>query len=90
MERTIDVGSPFDKVLDDVATTGDRYIVERDGEAIAAVVPMHVYAAWTRDREAFFDRLEATARRVNMDEDDAMALALEAQRAVRSPRWAEG
>lgn len=33
----------FGKVLNDVNGNGDRIVVERHGEAIAALVPMSVY-----------------------------------------------
>lgn len=89
MERTIDAADMrrgLDEMLDGVATSGDQVVVERDGRPVAAVVPMRLYEQWKRERDAFFDRIEATTRRVNMPEDEAMALALDAQRAVRAPR----
>lgn len=89
MERTIgafDARRQFGKVLDEVASHGDHYVVERHGQPIAVVVPMRVYAQWKKSREAFFDRLEATAQRASMPEDDAMTLALKAQSAVRAER----
>lgn len=87
MERTIralEARRQFDTVLRDVVTRGDAYVVERLGEAVAVVVPVHIYEQWKRNRDTFFDRLEETARRVNMPEEEGMALALEAQRAARS------
>jgi len=91
MEREIaafEARRSFGKLLSEVAAKGDRYVVERHGEPVAAVVPMQVYEQWKRRREAFFERMEATARRANMSEDDAMALALEAVREVRAKRRA--
>ena len=89
MERKIgayDVRRQFGKVLNEVVAKGDAYVVERHGEAIAAVVPIRLYEQWKRQRDAFFDRIEATARRVNMPEDEAMALVLGEQQAVRAAR----
>ena len=46
MERTIgafDARRQFGKVLNDVIAKGDQYVVERHGEPIAAVVPIHIY-----------------------------------------------
>jgi len=89
MERKIgafDARRQFGKVLNEVTAKGDAYVVERHGEAIAAVVPIALYERWKRNREAFFDRLEQTARRANMSEDDGMALAHEAVEAVRAER----
>jgi prevent-host-death family protein len=89
MERKIaafDARRQFGKVLNDVTVRGDHYLVERHGEAVAAVVPIQVYEQWKRSRDAFFDRLEETARRSAMAEDEAMALALDAVRKVRAKR----
>jgi prevent-host-death family protein len=91
MERSIgafDVRRQFGKVLSDVVAKGDTYVVARHGEPIAAVVPIAVYEQWKRSREAFFDRLEATARRADLPEDKALALANDAVVAVRARRTA--
>lgn len=89
MERTIgafDVRRQFGKVLNEVVAKGDTDVVARHGEPIAAVVPISVYEQWKRAREAFFDRLEATAQRASLTEDEALALANDAVRAVRARR----
>lgn len=93
MERKIaafDARRQFGKVLNEVVAKGDRYVVERHGEAVAAVVPIHLYQQWKRSRDAFFDRLEETARRSNVPEDEAMALALDAVRDARGKRTTGG
>jgi prevent-host-death family protein len=74
----------FGKVLNDVVAKGDHYVVERHGEAVAAVVPIQLYEQWKRSRDAFFDRLEEAAQRSNMGENDAMALALDAVKKIRA------
>jgi prevent-host-death family protein len=87
MERTIaafDARRQFGKVLNEVVAKGDTYVVARHGEPVAAVVPIAVYEQWKRSREAFFDRLEATARRADLPEDEALALANDAVTAVRT------
>lgn len=73
------------QILKSVAGKGDRYVVEYHGEPVAAVVPIELYAQWKRDREAFFDRLEAAAARANRAPTEAEALAEEAGEAVRRP-----
>jgi prevent-host-death family protein len=86
MERTIgsaDAGRRLSAVLDEVAANGDRFIVEHRGVPVAALVPIHLYVQWRQVREEFFDRLEATARRAGMSEEEGMALADEAVQAVR-------
>jgi prevent-host-death family protein len=89
MERTIgafDVRRQFGKVLNEVVAKGDTYVVARHGEPIAAVVPIALYEQWKRSRDAFFDRLEATAQQANVPEDEALTLASEAVTAVRAQR----
>ncbi len=91
MERTIaafDARRQFGKVLNEVAGKHDRYVVERHGEPVAAVVPIELYDQWKRARAEFFDRLEQSAQRSGLDEEEAMSLALEAVQAVRAERRA--
>ncbi len=71
------------KILKEVSAKGDRYVVEYHGEPVAAVVPIELYEQWKREREAFFDKLEAISERANLPPDEADALAHEAVQAVR-------
>jgi len=87
MEKTIAAASArrqFGKVLDDVVAKGDDYVVERHGEQVAAVVPIHVYKQLKRSREEFFELLRAGAERANLSPEEADKLAEEAVRAVRA------
>jgi prevent-host-death family protein len=86
MEKVIaafDARRQFGRVLNDVIARGDRFVVERHGEPVAAVVPIEVYEQWKRQRETFFARWEEVAERVNLPEDEAMRLATEAVQATR-------
>jgi prevent-host-death family protein len=74
----------FGQLLHDIETRQEQVIVERNGHAVAALVPIAVYEQWQRQRDAFFDRLEATAARASLSEEEAIDLALEGQ------RWARG
>jgi len=74
------------KILQEVAVKGDSFLVERNGEAIAAVVPMGVYRKWQREREAFFDRLRQIQERANATPEEADELARDAVNAVRQSR----
>ena len=74
----------FDELLNGAAGRGQSYVIERGGKPAAAIVPVHIYEAWLRRREAFFERLDATSKRVNMDPDEAEALVVEAVAAVRA------
>lgn len=87
MDRIIDsveARSNFGEMLREVESQRRQFVVERNGEPVAAVVPIELYRQWQRQREAFFDRLEQIAQRADVPEDEAMQLALEEQRAVRA------
>ena len=87
MEKTIgayDVRRQFGRVLQEVLSRGDRYVVERHGEPVAAVVPIEVYEQWKRARAEFFDGIRQAAERANMSPQEAERLADEAVRAIRS------
>lgn len=86
MEKSIaafEVRRQLGKVLREVAARGDRYVVERHGEPVAAVVPIEVYEQWKRGRDEFFDRINAVSERANLTPEAADALAREAVAAVR-------
>ena len=76
----------FGRILQDVAAKGDKVVVERHGQPIAAVVPFQVYEQWKREREAFFDRIEETAKTANLSPEEADELVAEAVRSVRTSR----
>jgi prevent-host-death family protein len=85
MEKTVgafEVRRKFGELLDEV-TQGDKVVVERHGKAVAAVVPIELYEQWKRQRQHFFDTVREISGRVDLSEDEAMELALEAQQAVR-------
>ena len=88
MEKTLDapeVRQRIDQALDEIAGNGRRtvYLVERDGEPFAAVVPIAIYEEWKRRRRAFGDRRRAAAARANLTPEDADRLVDDAIRAVR-------
>lgn len=86
MEKTIAASGArrqFVRMLEEVSARGDRFVVERRGEPVAALVPIAVYEHWKRGREEFFDRLQVIAERANLPPDEAEELAREAVRAVR-------
>jgi prevent-host-death family protein len=87
MKKTIEletIRQDIDRVLDGVAKYGDHVVVNRDGEREAVIVPIRVYDDLDRDREDFFKDIAETARRVNMSEEEADALAAEAIAWARS------
>lgn len=76
----------FGRILQEVEHGGHLYVVERHGEPVAVVVPMHVYERWKALRQAFFDRMRATSEQADMAVDEAEALAAEAVHAARDGR----
>lgn len=86
MEKTVgafEARRRLGQLLKEVAGQGDRYVVEYHGQPVAALVPLELYARWKRDRDAFFDKLEAVAARANVAPEEAEALASEAVQAAR-------
>ncbi len=71
-------------LLKEVLDKGDRYVVERDGVPLAAVVPIALYAQWKSRRERFIDQMRDAGTRASLGESEAARLTDEAKRAVRS------
>lgn len=87
MEKTVssnDVSHQFGDLLEHVSGQGDRYVVERDGAPLAAVIPFALYAQWKRRREGFFQLMRDTAERANLDDHEAVRMTDEAKHAIRS------
>jgi prevent-host-death family protein len=89
MEKTIgafEVRRSLGRILQDVAANGNRVVVERNGQPVAAVVPIDVYNQWKRSRAEFFERMRQASEHANMTPDEADQLAAEAIAAVRASR----
>ncbi len=56
-------------MLQDVAVKGEKFVVERDGEPIAVIVPVQLYEQWKRWREAFFKSIRTAANRSSNHEE---------------------
>lgn len=87
MEKKIaafDARRNFGRILQEVLSRGDRYVVERHGEPVAAVVPLQVYEQWKRARQAFFARVRQASEQAQMSAQDAEMMAEEAVRVIRA------
>ena len=87
MEKTIaafEARRKFGKILQEVAGKGDRFVVERHGEPVAAIVPVEVYENWKRQRTEFFDLIRTMQEEANLDPEEAERVANEAVQAVRA------
>ena len=77
-------------MLQDVVVKGDRFVVERNGEPIAVIVPVQLYGQWKRRREAFSKRIRTAATQSSKYEalsgEEVAAIATEAVKAVRATK----
>lgn len=73
----------FGQILKEVEMKGDSFLIERHGEAVAAVVPIGVYDQWKKDRKEFFDQIKAAADTANLDEEEAEEVIAKALKATR-------
>jgi len=46
------------EIVDSVRLRGDRYIIERRGKPVAAVVPVHIEDQYDRSRRDFFELID--------------------------------
>lgn len=72
----------FGKLLQGILK-GDQFVVERNGEKVAAVVPIEVYEQWRQSRNAFFQKIRAAARRSNLSGEEADKLADKSVQTIR-------
>ncbi len=89
MEKTVgafEIRRRFGKILEAVTSRGDKFVVERHGEPVAAVVPIEVYNEWKRGREEFFDRIRSISVEADMSPEKAAQLTRQAVKAVRAKK----
>ena len=89
MEEVIDelqARRRFGKLLHDVEAERKPVVVERNGEPVAAVVPIAMYESWQRERKGFFESARKAAGRANLAEEEAAEEVAAAVREVRSAR----
>lgn len=73
-------------LLEKVRYRGDKYIVERRGEPMAALVPLELYREWRERRERFFERLRGVQEGSGLSGEEAEAIASEAVARIREER----
>ena len=73
------------EVVDGVRYQGDTVLLEKSGKPAAVIIPIEDYLSWREQRAAKFAVIRKIQDSVKekFTEEEAMALALEAQRAVR-------
>lgn len=78
-----DARRKFGQILREVEIKGDRFVVERHGEAVAAVVPIGIYNQWKKSRKDFFAKIRAAADTANLSEKEAEKVITKAVKATR-------
>ena len=76
----------FGKILDTVGFQGDTVVVEKNGERLAAIVPIQLLDKWEEQRKAFFDQMRRISEQSHLTEEEATQLADESAQAVRAER----
>jgi prevent-host-death family protein len=74
----------FGKILNSVGFRGDTVVIEKNGEQLAAIVPIDMLEKWEERREAFFEQMRVISEQSNLSEGAAMQLADEAVEAIRA------
>lgn len=74
----------FGQILKEVEIKGGRFVVERHGEPVAAVVPIEIYEQWKKGKQEFFAQIRAAAETANFDEEEAEEVIAKAVKATRS------
>src|SRR3954466_2284835 len=84
--RAGDARRTFGQLLDTVGFRGDTVVVEKNGERLAAIVPIQFLDKWEEQRTAFFDQMREVSERASVSSEEAPELAEEAVQAVRAER----
>ncbi len=88
MEKTLgskDARNQFRDLLDDVQQKGTKYVISRNGKPAVAIVPLSVYSKWQKDRDELIETIQKLrAANADMDSNEVMDMALEAQKEVRN------
>jgi prevent-host-death family protein len=73
-------------ILDTVGFGGDAVVVEKNGERLAAIVPIQMLDKWEEERKAFSDQMREVSAQADVPYEEALELAAEAVQAVRTER----
>lgn len=76
----------FGKVLKGVEANKSKYIIEKNGEPVAALVPVNLYEQWKQSRETLVNKISRIQNIANLTPEVAEDLAKEAVKFVRSQK----
>jgi len=75
------------QILEEVYYRGDQYVIERAGKPMAAVVPIEQYEQWRKERETFFEAVDAIrSENTDVPPERVMQDVTAAKRAARRRR----
>ena len=87
MEKVIGVTKARDElrtIVDEVQYRGNKYVINRHGRPVVAVVPVQIYENWKKQRQRLFELInEVQAANPDVDADEVMQDVLEAQQVIR-------
>ncbi|MCC6791409.1 MAG: type II toxin-antitoxin system prevent-host-death family antitoxin [Thermomicrobiales bacterium] len=78
----------FAQVLKEVTSGRNAVIVESNGTAVAAVVPIDLLSRFDEKEDSFFEKMQDASERANLSEEDAMELAIQEISAYRAEKRA--
>jgi antitoxin (DNA-binding transcriptional repressor) of toxin-antitoxin stability system len=81
---TFEMRQGFSRFVDEVARDRKKFVIEKHGRSVAAVVPMEIYNQWKRERRRLLDLMRKASKTANLDEETALRIALDAQQEVRA------
>lgn len=81
-----DVRRNFGSILRQVSTERTSVVIESHGQPVAVIVPLSAYRRDVQEREEMLTLLRAAQSNANMEELEAMKMALDLQREVRESR----
>lgn len=76
----------FGRLLHAVSVNGETFVVKKNNEKIAAIIPMKKYNQLEKSRETFFTLMDKAQSNAKLSPEEAEKLAQEAVKAVRSSR----
>lgn len=79
----------FGRLISSVGFSGTSVVVEKNGQRIAAIVPIQVLDDWEKERQEFFDDLRQIGEGSGLSELEAMQLANEIVEEVRAEKRKE-
>lgn len=82
--KAFDARRNFGRLLTTVGERGNTVVVTKNGERLAAIVPVSMLDQWEKRRVEFFEQMRTISARVNLLEEDAMQLANQAVQAIRA------